>query len=130
MTVQDNDSWMLELITPVPGVRFAVVCSADGLPTVWTDTIDRDEADWAAATSAGLSSLGRQASQRYGEGEDARQVMVEYAGGFLFVRGAGDGSRLIVVAEAKIDPKLLGQQMAAQVQQIGAPTLSTPARNG
>lgn len=130
MTSQaDNNSWMLDRVSCVRGVRHAVVSSADGIAKVWTDTTDRAEAEWLAGACAGFGSLGRQVSQRFGAGEDARQVMVEYAGGFLFIRGAGDGSRLIVETEAKIDPKLLGQEMAAQVQQIGENTLSSPARN-
>jgi hypothetical protein len=56
--------------------------------------------------------------------------MVEFDGGFLFVRGAGDGSRLAVVTEPVIDPALVAQQMQAQVLVIGERTLSTPTRSG
>lgn len=130
MTSQgDNNSWMLDLISPVQGVRHVVVSSADGIAKVWTDNTGREVAEWLAGACAGFGSLGRQISQKFGEGDDFRQVLVEYPGGFLFIRGAGDGSRLIVETEARIDPKLVGQQMAAQVQQIGERTLSTPARH-
>lgn len=125
----ENNSWMLDLISPVHGVRHAVISSADGIARVWTDNTGRETAEWLAGACAGFSSLGREVSRRLGEGDDSRQVLVEYPGGFLFIRGAGDGSRLIVATEAKIDPKLVGQQMAAQVQQIGERTLSTPSRS-
>jgi hypothetical protein len=56
--------------------------------------------------------------------------MVEFDGhgGYLFVRGAGDGSHLAVVTEQVVDPALIAQQMQAQVLKIGAPNLGTPAR--
>jgi len=56
--------------------------------------------------------------------------MVEFDGGFLFVRGAGNGSRLAVVTEPTIDPALVAQQMQAQILAIGERTLATPRRGG
>jgi predicted regulator of Ras-like GTPase activity (Roadblock/LC7/MglB family) len=64
-------------------------------------------------------------SREFGNSETIRQVMVEFDGGFLFVRGAGDGSRLAVVTETVIDPALIAQQMQAQVLMIGERTLGT-----
>ena len=87
-------------------------------------------ADKLAAACAGLASLGHGISKEFGTGTGPRQVMVEFDGGFLFVRGAGDGSRLAVVTEPVIDPALIAQQMQAQVLLIGERTLSTPTRAG
>jgi predicted regulator of Ras-like GTPase activity (Roadblock/LC7/MglB family) len=70
-------------------------------------------------------ALGIGMSREFGTGDSIRQVIVEYDGGFLFVRGAGDGSRLAVVTEATIDPALIAQQMQAQVLMIGERTLGT-----
>jgi hypothetical protein len=58
-------------------------------------------------------------------------VLVEFdgQGGYLFVRGAGDGSHLAVVTEHAVDPSLIAQQMQAQVLKIGMPNLGTPARS-
>jgi predicted regulator of Ras-like GTPase activity (Roadblock/LC7/MglB family) len=125
-----DNSWMLELIRTVRGVRHAVVLTSDGLLKVRTEHTPVDVADKLAAACAGLSSLGQGVSKEFGSGAGPRQVMVEFDGGFLFVRGAGDGSRLAVVTEQVIDPALIAQQMQAQVLTIGERTLSTPTRTG
>lgn len=125
-----DNSWMLELIRTVRGVRHAVVLTSDGLLKVRTEHTAIDVADKLAAACAGLSALGQGVSKEFGTGAGPRQVMVEFDGGFLFVRGAGDGSRLAVVTEAVIDPALIAQQMQAQVLTIGERTLSTPTRSG
>jgi predicted regulator of Ras-like GTPase activity (Roadblock/LC7/MglB family) len=131
MTSQPVDnSWMLELIRTVRGVRHVVVLTSDGLLKVRTDHTPADVADKLAAACAGLTALGQGISKEFGTGAGPRQVMVEFDGGFLFVRGAGDGSRLAVVTEPVIDPALVAQQMQAQVLVIGERTLSTPTRSG
>jgi predicted regulator of Ras-like GTPase activity (Roadblock/LC7/MglB family) len=131
MTSQPVDnSWMLELIRTVRGVRHVVVLTSDGLLKVRTDHTPQDVADKLAAACAGLTALGQGVSKEFGTGAGPRQVMVEFDGGFLFVRGAGDGSRLAVVTEPVIDPALVAQQMQAQVLVIGERTLSTPTRSG
>jgi predicted regulator of Ras-like GTPase activity (Roadblock/LC7/MglB family) len=131
MTSQPVDnSWMLELIRAVRGVRHVVVLTSDGLLKVRTDHTPADVADKLAAACAGLTALGQGVSKEFGTGAGPRQVMVEFDGGYLFVRGAGDGSRLAVVTEPVIDPALVAQQMQAQVLVIGERTLSTPTRGG
>jgi predicted regulator of Ras-like GTPase activity (Roadblock/LC7/MglB family) len=131
MTTQPVDnSWMLELIRTVRGVRHVVVLTSDGLLKVRTDHTPADVADKLAAACAGLTALGQGVSKEFGTGAGPRQVMVEFDGGYLFVRGAGDGSRLAVVTEPVIDPALVAQQMQAQVLAIGERTLSTPTRTG
>lgn len=124
-----DNSWMLELIHSVRGVRHVVVLTADGLLKVRTDHTPPDVADKLAAACAGLSALGQGISKEFGTGATPRQVMVDFDGGFLFVRGAGDGSRLAVVTESVIDPALIAQQMQAQVLLIGERTLSTATRS-
>lgn len=127
-TTPVDNSWMLELIRTVRGVRHVVVLTADGLLKVRTDHTPADTADKLAAACAGLSALGQGISKEFGTGAVPRQTMVEFDGGYLFVRGAGDGSRLAVVTEPVIDPALIAQQMQAQVLMIGERTLSTPTR--
>lgn len=130
MSTPIDDSWMLGEISTVRGVRHAVVLSTDGLCKVRSEQTDRGTADKLAAACAGLTSLGQGISDEFGDGGNTRQVMVEFDGGFLFVRGAGDGSRLAVVTEPVIDPGLIAQQMQAQVLKIGERTLGTPNRHG
>ena len=125
MTSTDGNSWMLELISGVRGVKHVVVLTSDGLMKVRTDQTPLDTADKVAAACAGLAALGIGMAREFGNSDTIRQVMVEYDGGFLFVRGAGDGSRLAVVTETVIDPALIAQQMQAQVLMIGERTLGT-----
>lgn len=128
MTQADENSWMLELISGVRGVRHVVVLTSDGLMKVRTDQTPVDVADKVSAACAGLAALGIGMSREFGTGDSIRQVVVEFEGGFLFVRGAGDGSRLAVVTDANIDPALVAQQMQAQVLMIGERTLRTEPR--
>lgn len=121
--------WMVSDVAAVPGVRHALVLSSDGLLTARSNGLDKDEADPLAATCSGLASLAQSVANDHGSGTQAvRQLMVEYDGGFLFVRAAGERSCLAVVTEAVIDPGLIAQQMQAQVLKIGEPTLATPVR--
>ncbi len=125
MTSTDGNSWMLELISGVRGVKHVVVLTSDGLMKVRTEQTPLDVADKVAAACAGLAALGIGMAREFGHSDTIRQVMVEYDGGFLFVRGAGDGSRLAVVTDTVIDPALIAQQMQAQVLMIGERTLGT-----
>ena len=123
----DANSWMLDLVAGVRGVRHVVVLSSDGLTKVRTSHTPLDVGDRVAAACAGLVALGLGMSRAFGRTEAIRQIVVEFDGGFLFVRGAGDGSRLAVVTDAAIDPGVVAQQMQAQVLMIGERTLSTDA---
>jgi predicted regulator of Ras-like GTPase activity (Roadblock/LC7/MglB family) len=124
-------NWMLDEVTEVGGVRHAVVLSADGLVRAQSARTSRDDAERLAAACAGLKSIGQGLARQFGTGGiNSRQVMVEFDGhgGYLFVRGAGDGSHLAVVTDHIVDPGLIAQQMQAQVLKIGMANLSTPAR--
>lgn len=122
-------SWMLDEVSWVKGVRHAIVATSDGLVQARSAGTAKDVADRVAAACAGLHSLGRSIGQEFGTGSRAVQhVMVGFDGGFLFVRRAGDGSHLAVVTNAAVDPALIGQQMQAQVLKLGEASFSTPAR--
>jgi len=126
-TQADANSWMLDLVRGVKGVRHVVVLTSDGLMKVRTDNTPLDVADKVAAACAGLVALGLGISREFGRSGAIRQIVIEFDGGFLFVRGAGDGSRLAVVTETTVDPGLVAQQMQAQVLMIGERTLATDA---
>lgn len=129
MTVDQN--WMLDEVTGVRGVRHAVVLSADGLVRAHSPQTSKEEADRLAAACAGLKSIGQSLARQFASGGGtSRQVMVEFDGhgGYLFVRGAGDGSHLAVVTDQVVDPALIAQQMQAQVLKIGESNLSTAVR--
>lgn len=122
-----DTSWMLSDVADVPGVKHAVVLSADGLVRARTSGLAVDEADTLAAAAAGLQSLGVSLAARFGEG-GLKQHMVEWKGGFLFLRGAGDGSRLAVVTSNRVDPGVIASQMVLQVQRYGDHQGSPPRR--
>lgn len=119
---------LLQEIVDVPGVRCALVLSSDGLLRTQTGTLGRDEADSVAAGCSGLLALANSLQEPAEADGDIRQVVVEWSGGFLFIRGAGDGSRLAVLAGAAVNPALIAQAMAAVVQKLGEYALSTPLR--
>jgi predicted regulator of Ras-like GTPase activity (Roadblock/LC7/MglB family) len=123
-------NWMIDEVTWVQGVRYVVVATSDGLVTARSDGTSEDVADRLAAACAGLNSLGRSVGNEFGSDSRAvQQVMVGFAGGYLFVRRAGDGSHLAVITEPVVDPALIGQQMQAQVLKIGQRSLSAPPRH-
>lgn len=124
-----NQDWMVADITWVEGVRHVVVLSVDGLLKAKSEATDRDVAERLAAACSGLQSLGRSIGKEFGSGGAAvRELMVGFEGGYLFIRAAGEGSRLAVVTGAIVDPGLVAQQMQQQVNKIGERALSTPPR--
>lgn len=124
----EQQGWMISEVAAVPGVRHVIVFSPDGLLLASSESIDRDTADRLSANCSGLQSLGRSLGREFGEQDGAvNQQMVDFHGGYLFMRSAG-GAHLAVVTEAVVDPKLVAQQMQAQVLKIGAGNLSSPPR--
>jgi predicted regulator of Ras-like GTPase activity (Roadblock/LC7/MglB family) len=121
---------MLSDVVSVPYVRDAVVLSSDGLVVARSEGTAVDVADRLAATCAGLQSLARSIGKEFGSnGKAVRHLMLEFDGGYLFARRAGDGSHLTVVTEPAVDPALIAQQMQAQVCKIGERNLAAPARD-
>ncbi|MFI7643267.1 roadblock/LC7 domain-containing protein [Nonomuraea sp. NPDC049400] len=128
-STRDN-TWMLNDVVDVPGVRYVVVSTSDGLAKIRSTATERDEADRIAATIAGLQSLGRSTAQAYGSGSHAvRQMLFEFEGGWLLIRAAAEGSHLGVVTFADVDARLVSQQMQAVIRRLGEHTLATPARS-
>ncbi|MBT0770636.1 roadblock/LC7 domain-containing protein [Kineosporia sp. J2-2] len=125
---QNDRGWMIAEVSVVPGVRDVVVFSVDGLLLAGSAGLGRDRAERLAATCSGLQSLGRALGAEFGTGDGAvRHQMIEFEGGFLFLRSA-DGAHLAVVADPVVDPRAVARAMQAQVLKIGAENLSSPAR--
>jgi predicted regulator of Ras-like GTPase activity (Roadblock/LC7/MglB family) len=119
--------WMLEELERLHGVQACVVLSSDGLVTVHSDSITRDDADGVAAGCSSLigGALGVQASA--GIGGRLELNMTKYAGGFLFITAAGNHSRLAVVTTPEVDVNLIGRALTERVVQIGS-ALNVPVR--
>ncbi|QHY98274.1 Roadblock/LC7 domain protein [Streptomyces sp. S4.7] len=124
----ERRGWMIADVAVVPGVERVIVFSADGLLLASSDGMDRDAAERLSASCSGLQSLGRSLGREFGtDGGAVHQQMVEFNGGFLFMRSA-NGAHLAVVTGPVVDPKLVARQMQAQVMKIGAGNLSSPPR--
>ena len=118
-TAAQNINWLIgNFVAQVPGVREAVVVSADGLPMAVSEGLDRDAADRFAAVASGLIGLAYGAAGRFGGGS-VNQIIIEMERAFLFVTGISDGSSLAVVASAQCDVGLVGYEMALLVEKAG-----------
>ncbi len=119
-----NVNWLVaNFAERVPGVRDAVVVSADGLPIASSTGIDRAGADRFAAVASGLIGLAYGAAGRFGGGA-VNEVIIEMENAFIFVTGISDGSCLAVVAGPECDVGLVGYEMAVMVEK--ASTVLTP----
>lgn len=127
--VQQDQDWMIDEVVWVPGVRHVVVLSSDGLLKARSAGTPRDVADRLSAACSGLQSLSQSVGREFGAGTKAvRELMVGFDGGYLFARSAGTGTHLVVITEPVVDPRLIAQQMQAQVIKLGERNFSTPAR--
>ncbi|HEX7353639.1 MAG TPA: roadblock/LC7 domain-containing protein [Mycobacteriales bacterium] len=112
-------NWLVEsFATSVPGLRQAVVVSADGLLLAYSGGMDRDQADQLAAIASGLASM-TVAAATHLQGGDVHHLLVETEGGLLLVMQISDGSSLAVLADRGADVGLLGYEMALLVTRMG-----------
>ena len=103
----------------VPGVRDAIVVSADGLLMAMSNGLSRDSADRFAAAASGLIGLAHGAAAPFGGGR-VTEVIIEMDYGFIFVTGIGDGSSMAVMADGNCDVGLVGYEMARLVERCGS----------
>jgi predicted regulator of Ras-like GTPase activity (Roadblock/LC7/MglB family) len=119
MAGQGGLDWLLDDLTRrVDAVRHALVLSSDGLVTAHSEGIEGPDAEHLAAVASGLHSLARGTGKHFGAG-GARQTMIEFEEGVLFVTTAGDGSALAVLARAEADMGQIAYEMALLVNRVG-----------
>jgi predicted regulator of Ras-like GTPase activity (Roadblock/LC7/MglB family) len=105
-----------------------VVLSADGLRIGHCNT-KPDSADRLAAACAGIQSLAAAVAEMHpGADRTLRLVVIESGGGFFYLMAAGAGAYLAVLADASVDPGLMGQQMRDLVARLGEHLTSAPIR--
>lgn len=125
-------SWLLDDLTQrVPGIRHAIVLSADGLAMGGSRELTREDAEHLSAISASSHSLALGAGRHFGLG-GVRQTIIEMEGGFLFVTAAGQGARLAVLAAENAELGMVTFEMALLVRRVGEhlsalPRGATPA---
>jgi predicted regulator of Ras-like GTPase activity (Roadblock/LC7/MglB family) len=108
----------------IPGASSAIVVTTDGLVLAISDSIARDQADQLAAVTSGLASLTAGAARCFGAGP-VTQVIIEMAGGFLFVTRVSETSALAVMCDPTCDIGQVGYEMSLLVTRIGQ--VLTPA---
>ncbi|GAA5061518.1 roadblock/LC7 domain-containing protein [Nocardia callitridis] len=120
--------WLLEDLS-VPGVRFAVLLSEDGLRIAHSRGINRDEAERFSAAASGLRSLGKALGEFCGGvGNGVRQNMTEYDQGMIFITAAGEGALLGVATTPEIDVGLIAHRMNELAGRVGHEMGSQPRR--
>ncbi|WP_433204242.1 roadblock/LC7 domain-containing protein [Nocardia sp. CA-107356] len=112
--------WLLEDLSNVPGVRFAVLLSDDGLRIAHSDGVIKDDAERFAAAASGLRSLGKALGEFCGGIENGvRQNMTEYDQGMILITAAGDGALLGVSTTAETDIGLVAHRMNELAGRVG-----------
>ena len=118
----DGDRDLTWLITSfaqrIAGVASVLVLSTDGLVLARSSGLDRDIAETLAAVTSGLASLTAGAARHLGAGT-VHQVIVEMAGGYLFVTSVSQGATLAVYAERRCDIGLVGYEMTMLASRVG-----------
>jgi uncharacterized protein len=118
--------WLLvDFVRGTPGVRHAVVVSADGLRLAASKSVGAALGDQLAAVTSGLLSLAQGVAQSFAAGP-VRQTIVEMAGGYLFVTSIREGSMLAVFAERTCDMGMIGYEMTLLAAKVGH--MLTPSR--
>ncbi|WP_067660976.1 roadblock/LC7 domain-containing protein, partial [Nocardia harenae] len=120
--------WLLEDLE-VPGVRFAVLLSDDGLRIAHSAGISKDDAERFAAAASGLRSLGKALGEFCGSnGNAVRQNMTEYDEGMVMITAAGEGALLGVATTADLDVGLVAHRMNELAARVGHELASAPRR--
>jgi uncharacterized protein len=124
-TEASDFSWLVgNFANRTPGVAHALVVSADGLPVVASQRLDRAKADQLAAIASGLASL-TQGGARCMDGGLVKQTVVEMDRGLLVVMAISDGSCLAVLAGSSCDVGVVAYEMTVLVSRTGE--VLTPA---
>jgi predicted regulator of Ras-like GTPase activity (Roadblock/LC7/MglB family) len=116
----NNISFLVaNLAERVPGIRDAIIVSADGLLMSMSAGLTREAADRFAAAASGLISLAHGAAAPFAGGQ-VTELIIELEGAFIFVTGISDGSSMAVLADANCDVGQVGYEMARLVERCGA----------
>ncbi|QLY34371.1 roadblock/LC7 domain-containing protein [Nocardia huaxiensis] len=114
----------------MPGVRFAVLLSEDGLRMAHHGNITRDNAERFSAAASGLRSLGKALGEFCGgPGDNVRQNVTEYDGGMIFITAAGVGAVLGVSTTTEVDVALVAHRLNELAARVGHELGAVPRRD-
>lgn len=112
--------WLLDdLVTGLPGVRYAVLLSTDGLLMGSSSQLEHSDAERYCAMASALHSLARSAGQHFNAG-GVCQTMVELDEAVLFITAAGENACLSLLAAEDADLGMVAYEMNQTVQRVGA----------
>ena len=117
--------WLLDqLLHQMPTIDHAVLVSADGLHLATAGGLDRDNAESAAALSAGFLSITQNFGLVLGLGSAPENLSIRYPGGHLAFLRIDDAqgefaAALIVAAEPQTPIGTLGYAMTAFGEAVG-----------
>lgn len=124
---------MLDTLLDIPGARYAVLVSADGLPLAYTRDLSRDVADTVCAAVSGWVSISKSLSvfldgKHGGSPLEVDQNVADFGdNGWVFAIAAGTGAHLAVAASSDVDMGDITFRMQKLVAQLG-PKLSARPR--
>ncbi|MFI7079460.1 roadblock/LC7 domain-containing protein [Micromonospora sp. NPDC049903] len=95
VTAENLNDALDDIVDRVPGAKFAVVLSPDGIMLGASRGIDEEIAEQLSSVVCGLQALGLAAARLCGEGE-LHQVVVQMSRAFLFHATTGNGAILTV----------------------------------
>jgi hypothetical protein len=111
--------WLLaRFVGATSGVMHAVVVSGDGLRMAASQALGSTVDDPLAAAASGLVSLSNGVAALLERGPTS-QVIVEMAGGHVFLTPISKDSVLVVVADRQCDMGMIGYEMTILATQMG-----------
>ncbi|MET8945083.1 roadblock/LC7 domain-containing protein [Streptomyces sp. NPDC004542] len=120
-----------DIVDNVPRARHAVVLSADGIARGATDGLTTQDVRTISAAMAGMQSLSRATTHFAGASQDRQwnQTIIEFAQGWVFLIGAGQGAYLAAAAEPDVDMQQISFRMHRLVARLGNNLTSPPRVN-
>ncbi|MCL8012956.1 roadblock/LC7 domain-containing protein [Streptomyces sp. AS02] len=120
-----------DIVDNVPRARHAVVLSADGITRGATNGLAPKDVRTISAAMAGMQSLSRATAHFAGPSQDRQwsQTIIEFAHGWVFLIGAGQGAYLAAAAESDVDMQQISFRMHRLVARLGNNLTAAPRVN-
>lgn len=115
----DIEALVARFAVETPGITEALVVSGDGFVLASTPLDGLPGVEQLAAVVSGLTSLSNGAATLY-QLDDVRQIIVDMAGGYLFVVSTGAGCNIGVLAGPDTGLSDLGYELTVLSQRVAA----------